>query len=78
MPKQLTIQTPAFATNIFMGNEIALINASGTGNINIKKTSGKSAIRVIFLPKRKSDVPNISKNIENPDREKTYSIVPAI
>ena len=62
IPKRLTIPTPVLATSIFMGNDIALINAMGKGNINIKKMSGKIVILVMFFPKRKSDVPIRKKN----------------
>ena len=53
-----------------MGNNIVVKNAVGKGNINIKKVSGKSTIRVELFPKIKNDIPIIKKNIEKPDKEK--------
>ena len=67
----MTIQAPTFATNIFEGNDTAPMNASGIGNMNIRKTRGKMIILVIFVPSRKRDTPNTRKKIEKPDSEKT-------
>jgi hypothetical protein len=47
------------------------MNASGTGNINIKKTRGKIITLEMFFPKRKRDIPKMRKKIEKPDTEKT-------
>jgi predicted nucleotidyltransferase len=76
--KMLTIEAPIFVTSIFMGKEMVLIKTSGTGNMNKRNKSGKSTARVIFLPKRKSVAPRIRRNIETPEMEKIYRMVPKI
>ena len=70
IPYRLTNTTPVFAASIFMGNDIVLIKASGSGIIKTKYISEKRIALVNRFPKIKSEPPIPRKKSEPPDIEK--------
>jgi len=71
IPRKLTISTPVLATSIFIGKDMVLINACGTGNMNTRNIRGKKIMPVIFLPKMNKGIPMTRKKMENPEIENT-------